>query len=76
MNDLSNVEREMLALLTAAPQRCTGLGEQLWYHGRGSTAGGRSTCAWARPAGKVLHRLKARGLARHVSGRNGGWVRI
>lgn len=72
--ELTAVEHEMFMLLTTSePKRCAYLGEQLWHFGRGLRAKGTSTCPWARPAGKVLHRLKDKGLARRV--RNGEWVR-
>ena len=75
--DLSDTEQEMLDLLTGEPQRCASLGTQLWHFGRGLRAQGNSTCPWARPAGAVLHRLKAKGLAKHVQITRwvSGWVR-
>lgn len=75
---MTESQREMLALLTPEPQRCAGLGERLWHHGRGNQASGTSTCPWARPAGKVLRHLEKLGYAKqkqiYADGGALGWV--
>lgn len=68
--DLTDTDRCMLALLSDAPLRPGYLGSVLWPSKR------RTPSAFARPAGKVLARLKRFGLATWVvRGEVHGWIK-
>jgi hypothetical protein len=65
MSALTDFERRALVLLVAEAHwlvRPGYFGELLWP----KRARGSSSCPYARPAGKLLNRLKARGLAEWV----------
>lgn len=60
MRVLSQVEQSMLAMLKRGPRSCTDIGSDLW----GTDA--RMPQAYARPAGRVLARLRDEGLVEQV----------
>jgi hypothetical protein len=67
------IEQAALAYLRKyGPQTCANLGAALWGD---RLVAGNCSCPWARPAGAVLHRLKARGLvARYSDGHHTLWT--
>jgi hypothetical protein len=58
---LGEADKRALAILRrGGAMTCARLGEALW----GRTGKGNCSCPWARPAGKLLHRLRRLGLVR------------
>lgn len=60
---LSQTDVKALEALKRGPMTCANLGSELWGANR---RGGNCSCPWARPAGKLLHRLERRGLVRRI----------
>ena len=65
------LERRVLEILDGGPSSCTAIGEALWRNG--STRCPRQ--AFARPAGKLLHAMKRRGLVENKPTRTGRKLR-
>jgi len=64
---MSDIEQQVLALLTHGPKTCTEVGSELW----GTEY--RNPQSYARPAGKVLRRLAEAGKVQAVL-ENRRWV--
>lgn len=55
---LTDIEARALVIIARSPTTCASLGDQLWHKG----GRGNCSCPFARPAGVVVKRLKARGF--------------
>ena len=60
--DLTPIDAEALAIIVKrGPISCANLGDALWY-GKTERRYGNCSCPFARPAGKVVARLRRLGL--------------
>lgn len=67
--DLSDIERKAIAFLASGRGRtCNEVGEHLW--GEQGYHGSACSCPFARPAGRLLHKLKRLGKATQIFGKD------
>lgn len=57
-----SAEERALKLLARGPMSCASLGDALWSTRKSA---GNCSCPYARPAGALIKRLRARGLVEH-----------
>ena len=63
-------QRALLVIVKSNGATCANLGAELW----GRAGNGNCSCPWARPAGKVVKRLRELGLVRRDA--KTGWLTV
>lgn len=79
-SSIENLERHAVILLTyRGPLTCTELGEALWSSGKQASepsAPSTHPQSYARPAGRILQRLKRKGAVRELPGSPSRWQSV